>query len=249
MVVILLPAYNEASGIGQLLRRIVASLDHNDCDYHIVVVNDGSTDQTENIVSQYAKQGSITLLSHPTNQGLGKAIKTGISYICSNFNDDDILVTMDADNTHDPQMIKLMVRAIKGGAEVVIGSRFLEESHETGVPLFRRLLTALARILFLVIFPGLGVKDYTSGYRAYRISLLKKAWESHHPLIKSKGFVVMPELLLKLSQFKSTMVEVPLVLRYDRKKSKSKIRIIPTLIEYGKVLICLKLERIFALTR
>ncbi len=181
--------------------------------------------------------------------GLGKAMKTGISHICSNFSDDDILVTMDADNTHDPRMIKLMMRAISLGAEIVIGSRFLPESHQTGVPLLRKSLTLLARILFLILFPSLPVKDYTSGYRAYRISLLKRVWEEFHPLIKSKGFAVTPELLIRLSKFKSTIIEVPLVLRYDRKGSKSKIRIIPTLIEYAKVMSSLKLERISALTR
>lgn len=249
MVIVLLPAYNEASGIGQLLSRITAVLDRNECGYHIVVVDDGSTDQTGNIVSEYAKRRSIALLSHPTNQGLGSAMKTGISHICSNFDGDDILVTMDADDTHDPRMIKSMVRTINEGAEVVIGSRFLRESCEIGVPLPRKLLTVLARILFLIVFPGVGVKDYTSGCRAYRISLLRRARERFHPLIRSKGFVVMAELLLRLSELKSTIVEVPLVLRYDRKKSRSKIRIIPTLIEYAKIVSCLKLERILALTR
>ncbi len=249
MVVVLLPAYNEASGIGRLLGRIAAVLDHSDSDYHIVVVDDGSTDQTQSIVSQCAKERSITLLSHPINQGLGKAMKTGISHICSSFSGDDILVTMDADNTHDPRMIKLMMRAISRGADIVIGSRFLPESHQTGVPLFRKFLTLLARILFLIVFPSLRVKDYTSGYRAYRISLLRRAWKESHPLIRSKGFAVTPELLIRLSEFKSTIVEVPLVLRYDHKRSKSKIRIIPTLVEYGKVVSSLKLERISALIR
>jgi len=241
MIVLLLPAYNEASGIEHLLGRIGEVLDHEQ--YQVVVVNDGSTDGTREIVNRCAQRQPITLLNHQLNLGLGKAMETGILYTCSHFKDGDILVTMDADNTHDPQMIRQMVEKVENGADIVIGSRFVEKSIEIGVPLHRRLLSRAVKSLFRVIFPEIKVRDYTSGYRVYRVNLLKKALGVHRPLVSSQGFAAMAELLLKLSCLKPALAEVPLVLHYDRRAGKSKIRILSTVIEYGKMIIKLKMNR------
>lgn len=242
MIIILLPAYNEASGIEHLLKRIGEVLNHDE--YRVVVVNDGSTNGTEKIIAQCSERQPITLLNHRVNLGLGKAMETGILYTCSKFKDDDLLVTMDADNTHDPQLIKPMVQKVDQGADLVIGSRFVKKSAQIGVPLYRRLLSRAVKTLFKAIFSGAKIRDYTSGYRLYRIGLLKKALGAHRPLINSRGFAVMAELLLKLNYLKPVIVEVPLVLHYERKASKSKIKIVPTVIEYAKMVMGLKWEEI-----
>ncbi len=242
MIIILLPAYNEASGIEELLGRIGEVLNYNE--YQVIVVNDGSTNGTKEIVTKCAQRQPITLLNHRVNLGLGKAMETGILYTCSHFKSNDILVTMDADNTHDPQMIKQMVQKVDNGVDMVIGSRFVKKSGEIGVPTYRKLLSRAVKILLRVIFPGVKVKDYTSGYRVYRVSLLKKALKVHHPLVKSRGFGVMAELLLKLNCLKPLVVEVPLVLHYNHKTGKSKIKILSTVIEYGKMTFDLKREEI-----
>jgi len=242
MIIILLPAYNEASGIERLLGRIGEVLNHEE--YRVVAVNDGSTDGTKEIIAECTQWQPITLLNHRVNLGLGRAMETGILYTCSHFKDNDILVTMDADNTHDPLMIKQMVQKLDDGADVVIGSRFVKKSGEIGVPLYRRLLSRAVKILLRVTFPGVKVRDYTSGYRVYRVRLLKKVLKVHRPLVKSRGFGVMAELLLKLSCLKPVVVEVPLVLHYNHKTGKSKIKILSTVIEYGKMIVDLKREEI-----
>jgi len=247
MIIILLPAYNEVPGIEQLLGRIGEVLNHDG--YRIVVVNDGSTNGTKEIIAKCSERQPITLLNHRVNLGLGKAMETGILYTCSHFKDNDILVTMDADSTHDPWMIKEMVQKVDHGADMVIGSRFVEKGAEIGVPLYRRLLSRAVKTLFRVIFPGVKVRDYTSGYRVYRVSLLKKALKIHRPLVKSRGFAVMAELLLKLNYLKPVVIEVPLVLHYDHKASKSKIKILSTVIEYGKMIVNLKGEKILGYWR
>jgi dolichol-phosphate mannosyltransferase len=242
MIIILLPAYNEASGIEHLLGRIGEALNHGQ--YQVVVVNDGSTNGTEEIIGKCSERQPITLLNHQVNLGLGKAMETGILYACSTFKDNDLLVAMDADNTHDPHMIKQMVQKVENGADVVIGSRFVEKAAQIGVPLYRRLLSRAVKILFQAIFSGAKVKDYTSGYRVYRIGLLKKALREHRPLVKSRGFAVTAELLLKLNCLKPVIVEVPLVLHYERKAGKSKVKLLATLIDYAKMVMGLKWEEI-----
>ncbi len=244
MIVVLLPAYNEASGIKQLLGRIRVALAS--CAYQIVIVDDGSTDGTKEVIAKCTEREPITLLSHPLNLGLGKAMETGILYTCSHFQDNDVLVTMDADSTHDPETIKQIVEKVESGADVVIASRFVEKGTEIGVPLYRRLLSRGVRILFRVIFPHLKVKDCTSGYRGYRISLFKRALDIYQPFVTSRGFAVTPELLLKLSRLRPVVLEVPLMLHYDDKAGKSKMRILSTMIEYGKMIIDVKRGKVYS---
>ncbi|MEE2710078.1 MAG: glycosyltransferase [Gemmatimonadota bacterium] len=239
MLIILLPAYNESQGISQLLVRINQAF--HDFAYHIVVVNDGSSDETGTLVQEAADNGPVTLLTHSVNQGLGRAMHTGIEYVCNTWSGDDILVTMDADNTHDPELIHEMYKELKKAADIVIASRFIGCATQIGVPLYRKVLSTGARIIFQLIFP-VGANDYTSGYRMYRVSLLQKAMKCYQPFIEANGFVVMVEILLKLSKLKPEISEVPLILRYDLKESASKLRLVRTLIEYVKVLLRVRLR-------
>ena len=233
MIVILLPAYNEASGISQLLHRTQQALQGEP--YQIIVVNDGSSDNTVKLVEDAAKNAPITLISHSKNQGLGRAMHTGIEYVCTHWESEDILVTMDADNTHDPELIHEMLNELKESAEIVVASRFVGEATQVGFPIHRKVLSAGARIIFTFLYP-LDTNDYTSGYRMYRIGLLQRALQAYDPFIESKGFVVMVEIILKLSRLNPKVSQVPLVLRYDLKEGDSKMKVIKTLREYLKML-------------
>lgn len=237
---VLLPAYNEAASIVALLIRIQKSL--HGMDFHIVVVDDGSSDGTDKLVESESKNIPITLLKHTANQGLGRGMNTGLGYVCSHWAETDMLVTMDADNTHDPNLIQTMLHEIDNGADIVIASRFVGNAGQVGVPAHRRILSTGAKFLLKWIFP-LGANDYTCGYRLYRISLLNRAMKLYNPFIEANGFVVMVEILLKLSRLGPRVVEVPLVLRYDLKESPTKLKLVKTLMEYGKILLLFWLKR------
>lgn len=234
MTIILLPAYNEAQGIQQLLQRIEEAL--SDIEHHIIVVDDGSTDGTGALVRDAAEHCPVTLLSHSTNRGLGRAIDTGLNHVCSHWSPEDVLVTMDADNTHDPGLIHEMLQAMYQGADIVIASRFVDHAAQVGLSWSRRCLSSGARTVLRQLFP-LNVDDYTSGYRLYRLQVLHKAMDMYRPFIEADGFVVMVEILLKLSRLHPVVVQVPLVLRYDMKEGESKLRLVKTLMEYAKVLL------------
>jgi dolichol-phosphate mannosyltransferase len=133
---------------------------------------------------------------------------------------------MDCDDTHDPDQIREMLKSIEEGADVVIGSRFVGGALVRGVPLLRRVTAFGAAALFKLIHPVRGVQDYTCGYRSYRVSALKRASHSYGPkLIEEAGFSCMPELLLKLNALGFQFTEVPLQLRYDLKRTASKMGI------------------------
>ena len=237
MIIIVLPAYNEAEGIGLLIENIGKSLAQ--VGHQIVVVDDGSTDETGAIVNARMADWSVTLVTHEINRGAGLAIATGIEYACTHYNAEDMVVTMDADNTQSPDLILTMMEAAQSGADVVIASRFVPGGGQSGVPWHRSLLSHGARLVFRLLFP-MGVKDYTSFFRMYRIGLLQQAVAMYQPFLEARGFAAILELLLKLRPLKPTIAQVPLFLRYDLKAGDSKMNILKTLIEYAGLLIRVK---------
>lgn len=239
-LILALPAYNEAENLRPLLeeaRRVFAAEGY---DYRVVVADDGSTDATAQILAELAAEMPVRVITHEQNRGLGAAIQTvlrgALEETTSPHN--DIIVSMDADNTHAPSYIPGMAHKIAvEGYDVVIASRFRAGSQEVGVPLFRRLLSRGARLLFRLFLRLPEVRDYTCGYRAYRASLLESAVEKYgDQLITRQGFACTDELLVKLSTISQKMTEVPFVLRYDKKRSQSKLPLFTTIWETLKML-------------
>ncbi len=226
MIYIMLPAYNEARDMDELIRRIHDAMRGNGLEYRAVVVDDGSNDGTCDVVISLQKQFPVQLLKHEVNKGLGQALKTGFTRIASIADADDIVVVMDADNTHPPELIVKMNELVNNGADIVIASRYQKGAEVIGVPLYRRVLSNGASYMFRTMAPVKGVRDFTGGYRAYRVSLIKKALEKYgDKFITESGFSCMIDVLFKLSCFKPMIAEVPLTLNYDKKKGPSKMKI------------------------
>jgi dolichol-phosphate mannosyltransferase len=238
-IVVLLPAYNEEPAIGPLLDRIEAMLDGSD--YRVVLVDDGSTDGTVAEASQRVDRMPLTIVQREQNGGLGAALATGIAHVRERYRE-GVLVTLDADNTQDPALIPAMVAEIERGADLVIASRFIAGGSAVGVPFHRRILSGGASLLFGLAIGARGVRDYTCGFRCYRLSLVDRLADRFHPLIRARGFAVMTELLAKAVAAGARCMEVPLTLRYDLKPGRSKLRLIPTLVEYARVLLLARLE-------
>jgi dolichol-phosphate mannosyltransferase len=224
---IVLPAFNEEAGLPILLNRIDESLSEEGLSYRVVVVDDGSTDRTYQVAIDAARTLPIAVERHPSNAGLGATVRDGILHVCKEGGDRDILVTLDADNTHTPGLIARMVRMIREGHHVVIASRYRPGARVRGVPLLRRLLSLGASLMMRVLFPTRGVRDYTCGFRAYDLGLLQKVvTESGDSFFDQDGFQVMVDILLKLRRQPDIIFgEVPLILRYDQKEGESKMQI------------------------
>jgi dolichol-phosphate mannosyltransferase len=236
-LIVILPAYNEESGIGELLTEFT-SIVSQFTEYEIILVNDGSTDKTVDIASEYTDKLNLTMVNHTRNKGLGPAIKTGLHEVINRSNSpDDAVVYMDADCTHSPSYIPEMVRLIDDGADIVIASRFRGGSDEVGVPFMRRMYSRAARLVFRFFLPMPGVTDYTCGYRAYRAGLIQEALKQFGDrIIERTGFACTDEILVNLATFDVTIKEVPFVLRYDKKQGRSKLQLGLTIIETLKML-------------
>lgn len=231
-VAIVLPAFNEEKDLPALLVRIKENLDGKAFQYHVIVVDDGSSDRTAEIAMEAARTMPLHLIQHEVNSGLGAAIQTGLRAAMETA---DAVIVMDSDNTHDPFYVNAMVAELENGvAHVVIASRFRKGSVVIGVPLYRQVLSLGCFFLMKLMVPFAYVRDYSTGFRAYRSSILQRMALVHGPdrLVEERGFVCMLEVLLKLRAIGACAAEIPYTLRYDLKAGASKLKIWRTLKRY-----------------
>lgn len=227
---VVLPAYNEEQSLPQLLNRIVEAFAEASLPYNVIVVNDGSNDSTAQIATEYARRIPLVLHNHPVNMGLGTTLRDGLLKAIELADPEDIAVTMDADNSHNPELIPRMGRRIREGNDVAIASRYQAGSMIRGVPLYRRMLSVVASLIFRLVFPIRGVRDYTCGYRAYRVAALRAGVERYgQAMFDQQGFQSIVDILLKLRPLSLTFTEVPMVLRYDLKEGASKMKVARTI--------------------
>ncbi|MEZ6092944.1 MAG: glycosyltransferase family 2 protein [Pirellulaceae bacterium] len=232
LVWVLLPVYNEGQAIVNLTNRIRDVLGESEIPFHVVIVDDGSSDGVLDDVYANHPPERLTLLRNRNNLGLGGTMKRGVEHILNLASDNDVLVTMDGDDTHPPESIPEMLDRIDEGTDVVIASRFQDGAKVEGLNSNREWLSRLGRFMFIGIAPIKGVKDYTCGFRAFRIANLKtasKKWGKR--FMTEKGFTVTADLLLKLRYQHPKCCEVPLHLSYQNKTSPSKMKVVRTTVQ------------------
>lgn len=233
----LLPAYNEAENIPALLEKIGALAKTVPQACRVVLVDDGSSDQTA-AVARNAQPGlDVIIVQHPRNLGLAEALRSGLRKILSIAGKDDWVVTMDADNSHHPELVQDML-SLCPPAVGAIASRYLPGSAEVGLSPRRRLLSRACNMFLRAAFPIRGVTDYTSGYRMVSVPLIASLSEkTSGKFFEAQGFVATSELLINLARAGGVFREVPLVLRYDLKKGESKMRALRTIFGYAGLLV------------
>ena len=238
-LLVALPAYNEEACLPPLLNSFSKLFaEHLELDGVVIVVDDGSSDRTAEVAEKWGKRLPVHLVRHERNKGLGEAIKTGLrTAVELSKSDRDVIVCMDADDTHPPRFIPSMLRKIESGADIVIASRYQRGSTQRGVPLRRQVLSWGALLVFSTFLRLPGVRDYTCGYRAYRVSLVKKGFARYGDgIIERSGFACTDELLVNLAALGARIREVPFALRYDRKVGESKIKLGLTVRETFKLI-------------
>ncbi len=222
---VLLPAYNEEAALNTLIPEFHAL----GLDLRVIVVNDGSSDRT----SAVAHEHGAHVIEHPSNKGLGGAIRTLLDHVITTIPRGDILITMDGDGTMPPTLVPRMVDRIHQGADMVIASRFVG-GKEIGVPLARKVFSRGARALFTVFTPVRGVTDYTCGYRVMRADLVHDLAAVKPEYFEGQGFTAGTEMLLNFSLIRPDLRvhEIPLELRYDLKQGDSKMNVSRTVRQY-----------------
>lgn len=201
---VVIPAYNEAGALGSVLGEL------HQCDpsYNVVVVDDGSSDQTAAVAGDLP----VHLLVHPVNLGQGAALATGIEYALGKKA--DIVVTFDADGQMFPQDIASLVKEVaEGEVDVALGSRFLTLTP-AAMPRMKKVLLKLATVL-TKLSTGLKVTDTHNGIRAFRAEALRKI------VLTQNRMAHASEILSEIARNKLIYKEVPVSIRYT-KYSKAK---------------------------
>jgi len=191
-----IPAYNEEKKVASIILKLEKITNQ------IIVCDDGSTDLTNDIAK---KMGAI-VVNHPKNLGYGAAIRT--LFLKAKELKVDVLVTFDADGQHRVEDINAVLEPIKNGdADIVIGSRFLKDKSEKGMPSYRKIGIKTITALTAVSIKD-KLTDSQSGFRAYNKKALEEITPSDH------GMGVSTEILIKASKKGLKIREVPIEILY-----------------------------------
>jgi len=192
MISVVIPVYNEATTVKELIARVQSV----PIDKEIIIVDDGSSDGTRDVLRGLQGQARLTILFHEKNQGKGAALRTAFQQVKG-----DIVVIQDADLEYDPQEYgKLIKPILDGKADVVYGSRFLGGPHR--VLLFWHYVGNKILTLFSNMLTNLNLTDMETCYKVFKASLLKQF------SIESNRFGVEPEITTKLARLKCRIYEV-----------------------------------------
>jgi len=197
-VSVIIPAYNEEKTVGTLVQRVNRVLRDLALPYEIIVVDDGSTDETARVASQ---SGAL-LVSNGVNRGKGHSLCMGIEKAMGS-----LVVTMDADGSHQPEDIpKLLFPILKNDppTDAVIGSRFLGELEESGMSKLHFVGNKLINLVIRIL-TGQSVTDSQSGFRAYRHEIFDST------KVESMGFEIETELTVKALINGFVLREVPIM--------------------------------------
>lgn len=188
-----IPVYNERATIGEILRRVLAA----PVEKEIVVVDDGSTDGTTDILRAAAAAGDIRLLRHERNWGKGAAVRTGLKAVAG-----DVVIIQDADLEYDPEDYPKLLRPIElGRSKVVYGSRFIGEHkamffwHSVG----NRLLTLVCNVLY-----DTTLTDMETCYKVFTADIARNL------RLTQRGWGFDPEITARILRMKHRIYEVPI---------------------------------------
>lgn len=200
-IAILIPAYNEA----KYIKDVVNNCSKYELD--IIVVNDGSTDNTSEIIKSIPnpEKSSITLLGHSFNRGKGQSLKTGFDYAVANNYEG--VITIDADGQHKVSEISNFLQTLeKNNPDIIVGSRF---KNIKGMP-FIRLATNYFTSWIISLIAGNKIEDVQSGFRYINSKVLKNIE------VKTKNFDAEPELLVKASWSGYKIINTPISTIYHK---------------------------------
>lgn len=198
---VVMPTYNEAENIDRVLRAVRSSLP----EAGILVVDDGSPDGTADLAEQLGQDlGHIDVLRRPSKSGLGSAYRAGFAWGLDRGW--DAFVEMDADLQHDPGALPALVAPIADGVDLVVGSRYIPGGSIPKWRWYRRLLSQGGNVYAATLL-GLGIKDSTSGFRAYSASILK---DIDLERVRAEGYGFQIEMVRQVLDHGGRVVEVPI---------------------------------------
>jgi dolichol-phosphate mannosyltransferase len=208
-VAIIMPTYNERQNVESMAARVRAAVP----DADLLVVDDNSPDGTGDLADKLAETDQHVQVMHRTEKaGLGKAYIAGFDWALEHGY--DVIIEMDADGSHQPEHLPSIIGALKGmganhdgqGADLAIGSRWVPGGKTVNWPKSREILSRGAN-LYVKVMLGMGVRDATAGFRAYRADTLRAI---NLDTVQSTGYSFQIDLTVRVFHAGLTIVEVPI---------------------------------------
>lgn len=198
---IIIPAYNEGARLGLTLEKVLAYIADQHWDAEVIAVNDGSRDNTADVIRGFADRNPrLQLLENPGNRGKGYSVRNGMMHARG-----EILLFSDADLSSPIEEAPKLFAALSNGADVAIGSRWLRSDLQTQrQPLYRQLFGRTFNLMLRIVL-GLNFKDTQCGFKAFT----RRAANMIFPLQNIERWGFDPELLYLAKKFKLKVVEVP----------------------------------------
>lgn len=206
---IVIPAYNESQRIGASLEKVLAHIAQRGWDAEVLVVNDGSRDDTAAIVGRFAQsRRRVRLIENPGNRGKGYSVRNGMLHARG-----EILIFSDADLSSPIAEADKLIAALRRGADVAIGSRWIRPEFQTErQPLYRQLFGRIFNLL-LRIFLGLRYKDTQCGLKAFT----RHAAQHIFPRQRIERWGFDPELLFLARKQRFQIAEIPVEWAHDER--------------------------------
>lgn len=226
MIYVCIPTHNEATTIGVLLWKTRKVLDEFDRPFHVVVLDDASTDDTLEVLERYKHALPLTVIRSDEQIGYGASVERLLRHVqdVAPYPKRDCAVVMQGDFTEDPADIVPLVKTLEGGADIVAG-------HVTGergvMPRAVKVVRWIAGVILRWIVAKAPVSDPLAGLRAYRVIVLKKAMRDLSEtdrLVRSDGWAANVELLAVLAPHARRIAEAPLDIRYDLQMRPSRFK-------------------------
>lgn len=205
-----MPTYNERQNLETIVGRVRAAVPHAD----VLVVDDNSPDGTGKIADELAEADSHVQVLHRTEKaGLGKAYIAGFGWALER--DYDVVIEMDADGSHQPEHLPSLIGALRPagqesgdrtGADLAIGSRWVRGGKVVNWPRSREALSRCAN-LYIQVMLGMGVRDATAGFRAYRAETLRAISLND---VESTGYSFQIDLTIRVREAGLKIVEIPI---------------------------------------
>jgi dolichol-phosphate mannosyltransferase len=229
--VFVIPAYNEEPNLPRLLADLEARPALFPSGSRILIVDDGSSDRTPEIVTSYDGPLPLELLRFEQNQGPGAAFRAGFANALERCPDNALVITLEADTTSDLDALPQMIDRAEAGAELVLANWEM-----VNVSRRRRLLSAAAG---WVVRRALGVDATTvsSFFRVYSARTLRAGFDRHgDSFVREPGFACKAEILAKLARMGARIEEVEVKLDWARREGESKMPVFRTMVAYWRML-------------
>jgi dolichol-phosphate mannosyltransferase len=234
MAIFVIPAYNEEANVPRLLADL-ESRPELWRGGRVVLVDDGSTDATVEVARAHAGELPIEVLEQVPNRGPGAAFDRGFRHVLASVTADTLVVTLESDTTSDLDALGEMLATARSGADVVLASHH-DGGELVNVGAHRRFLSRAAAYAIRRT-AGLDARTVSSFFRVYRAGALHAAYARYgDDFIREPGFACKAEILIKLDRLGASIAEVPVALDWSLREGESKLRVLPTVGGYARIM-------------